>query len=204
MHAIIKSYKLIRLVEIFQMPHEQISWIYKYLRCEYHLVQDEDRTKAPTIPALTPLGFDQWITLFVLAYPNEESERLQIILETTPIDADGALDERKPVRLPKQLSRHLLPLQSSDKPWELLEYALPSFKDLATSSQTSPKIPIVTARTPSVPKTHHDDTYSMDSSTSKNHYAELGSQKNLPHKRHVRFRNSTCQRKENPIVHNTK
>ena len=103
MYSITESYELTRLVEIFEMCHEQIAWIYRCLDCEYHLVPDGDLTKAPTIPALTPAGFDRWMTLFVLAYPSEESERLQKVVETMPIDADGVLVERKPERLPKQL-----------------------------------------------------------------------------------------------------
>jgi hypothetical protein len=110
------------------MRYEQISWIYRYLNCEYHLVPDRDLTKPPTIPALTPVGFNRWMTLFVLADPNEESKRLQKVVETMPIDADGVLVERKPERLPKQLSRHLLPPKMSHEPMELLKFVL-RFKD---------------------------------------------------------------------------
>lgn len=91
---------------------------------------DGDLKKAPTIPALTPLGFNHWMTLFVLAYPNEESERLQKIVETMPIDADGVLVERKPERLPKQLSRHLLPSKGHHESRELLRNTLSEFKIL--------------------------------------------------------------------------
>ncbi len=60
MHANIKVYLLTRLVAIFQvLPYDYISWIYRYLGYQYHLVQDEDLKKAPTIPALTPFGFSR-------------------------------------------------------------------------------------------------------------------------------------------------
>jgi hypothetical protein len=87
------------------------------------------------------------MTLFVLAYPDEESERLQKIVEALPIDADGVLLEGKPERLPKQLSRYLLPPKWHHKSRELLENALFDFKDLATVIQTPTTIPIVNTNT---------------------------------------------------------
>ena len=104
-------------------------------------MSDGDLKKAPTIPALTPLGFNRWMTLFVLAYPDEESERLQKIVETMPIDADGVLIERKPERLPKQLSRYLLPPEGIRELKRLLRTNLSDLNDLVTSSQTSSTIP---------------------------------------------------------------
>ncbi|KAH6667153.1 hypothetical protein B0J14DRAFT_183390 [Halenospora varia] len=194
---------------IFQaLPHDHISWIYRYLGCEYHLVQDEDLNKAPTIPALTPFGFSRWMTLFVLAYPSEESQRLDKVVLMMPIDADGVLIERKPERLPKQLSRHLLPLKRSREPRELLKFALPG-KDLATSSQTSSKIPIINSKSSSSPTKHHDDPYSKESSNLENHSAKSSLRTHVPDERHVHFRhgrqtNSTQQRREKAVVHNTK
>jgi hypothetical protein len=209
MHALIEIYLLTRLVAIFQiLPYKQISWIYMYLGCEYHLVPDGDLKKAPTIPALTPVGFNRWITLFVLAYPSEESERLQKAVETMPIDADGVLVERKPERLPKQLSRHLLPPNRSREPKELLKFALSGFKDLATSSQTSSKIPIVNRKISCFPIKHHDDPYSREFATSEDHSAKPSLQPDMPDKRHVHFRhgrqaNNTQKRKEKVVVHNS-
>jgi hypothetical protein len=210
MHATIESYVLTRLVEIFQMPHDQISLIYRYLGCQYHLVQGGDLTQAPTIPALTPFGFNRWMTMFVLAYPSEESERLQKVVETMPIDADGVLVERKPERLPKQLSRHLLPPKRCREPKELLKYALPGFEDLLTNSQTSSKIPIVNSKTFCFPTKHHEDPYSKESATSEDHSAKTNLRPDMPDERHVHFQrhgrkgNSTQQRKGKVYVHNTK
>jgi hypothetical protein len=64
---------------------------------------------APIIPSLTLVGFAHWRTVFLLAYPEEESRRLEKVVLEMPIDFDGALVDGKRERLPKQISRHLLP-----------------------------------------------------------------------------------------------
>jgi hypothetical protein len=153
------------------------------------------------------------MTLFVLAYPNEESERLHEVVETMPINADGVMVERKPERLPKQLSRHLLPPKKSREPRELLKFALPSFNDLeylTTSIKTSSKIPIVNSKTFSFPTKHHEDLYSRKSATFKEHPAKHSLQPDMRDERHVHFHhysrnsNNIQQRKEKVYVHNTK
>ena len=64
-------------IAIFRaQSNEQISKLYQDLGCEHHLVQ-ETATSAPIVPALTPLGFSHWMSLHILAYPNEESKRLE-------------------------------------------------------------------------------------------------------------------------------
>ena len=161
MHPNSKSYLLTRPVAIFQvLSHDHISWIYRNLGCQYHLIQDEDLKKTPTIPALTPIGFSRWMTLFVLAYPNEESQRFDKVVLMMPIDAKGASGEKKPQRLPKQLSRYLLPPNGNHELKKLLRVTLPGLKNFATSSQTSSKVPIVNSKTSSTK--HHDDAYSRD------------------------------------------
>lgn len=44
-----------------------------------------------------------------MAYPDLESQRLEKIVLALPINADGPFIDNKPERLPKQISRHLLP-----------------------------------------------------------------------------------------------
>ena len=88
--------------------HKHISKLYQDLGCQHHLVQD-DINKAPVVPGLTPAGFAQWVTTWILAYPEQEACRLEKIVLAMPIDADGANVDGKPERLPKQISRHLLP-----------------------------------------------------------------------------------------------
>ncbi len=208
MHANIKSYLLTRLVAIFQvLSHGHISWIYRYLGCQYYLVQGEDLTKAPTIPALTPLGFSHWMKLFVLAYPSEESQRLDKVVLLMPIDADGVLIDKKPQRLPKQLSRYLLPPNGNHELKKLLKFTLPGFKHFATSSQTSSKIPIVNSKTSSTE--HHDDPYSREFATSEDPSTTPSLDPDIRNNRRVHFRHnqpadSAQQRKKKVVVHNSR
>lgn len=83
--------------------------LYQDLACEYHLVQEHARTR-PCIPALTPSGLATWMTAFVRASPGHESRRLSAMLLDMPLEADRV----PPERLPKQLSRHLLPAHPVD------------------------------------------------------------------------------------------
>ena len=95
----------------------------------------QDRNYVPTIPALTPLGFAQWMTIHILAYPDEESKRLQKVVLAMPIDADGEMVDGKPERLPKQISRHLLPEREDRKSRKLVNNAIQDFlEDLGKSS----------------------------------------------------------------------
>lgn len=68
-----------------------------------------DPRKPPAIPGLTPVGFAEWTTHWILAYPDAEAARLEEVVLSLPIDADGETIDGKPERLPKQISRHLLP-----------------------------------------------------------------------------------------------
>jgi hypothetical protein len=85
--------------------HENLSNLYQELECQHHLIQEEPFTK-PMIPALTPEGFAHWMTTWILAYPDQEAKRLEKVVVSTPIDADGETVDGKPERLPKVCSRH--------------------------------------------------------------------------------------------------
>lgn len=86
------------------------------------------------------------MTLFILAYPEEESRRLGKVVLAMPIDADGDLVDGKPERLPKQISRHLFPEREDKASKKLLETAILHFlDDLGSTSRrkgslTSPSI----------------------------------------------------------------
>jgi hypothetical protein len=164
-------------------------------------VPDKDLKKAPTIPALTPSGFNQWMTLFVLAYPDEESERLQKIVETMPIDADGVLIERKPERLPKQLSRYLLPPKGIRELKRLLRTNLSDLDDLVTSSQTSSTIPTVNSKPSLFSANQHQNSYSRANATLQPNISYKGQTYNL---RHDRKASSTQQSRGRVYVHNSK
>ena len=115
--------------------NEQISKLYQDLGCEHHLVQ-ENLTTAPLVPALTPSGFAHWMSLHILAYPELEAKRLEKAVLAMPINADGEMVDGKPERLPKQISRHLLP-ETEDKPSKKqIEGALSSFfENIGSSSR---------------------------------------------------------------------
>ncbi|PQE29613.1 hydroxyproline-rich glyco DZ-HRGP protein [Rutstroemia sp. NJR-2017a BBW] len=108
--------------------NSQISKLYQDLGCQHHLVQD-DNNSAPTIPALTPLGFAHWMTIQISAYPDEESKRLEKVVLALPINADGPMVDGKPERLPKQISRHLLPSVEDRESQKLLKTAINRFFD---------------------------------------------------------------------------
>ncbi|KAI9885975.1 MAG: hypothetical protein M1823_002197 [Watsoniomyces obsoletus] len=81
-----------------------LSRLYQDLGCQHHLVQDQ-RDDAPTIPGLTPVGFERWMTLLILANPDEEVERLQKAVLGLPVS--NADDPKE--RFPKEISRRLFP-----------------------------------------------------------------------------------------------
>lgn len=62
----------------------------------------------PTVPGLTLHGWTQWMTLAMRAHPDEEARRFAKVITMLPINAESPLDG-KLERLPKQISRHLLP-----------------------------------------------------------------------------------------------
>jgi hypothetical protein len=134
------------LLTIFRaQSNEHISRLYQDLGCEHHLIQ-EDSHSAPIVPSLTPIGFAHWMTIFILAYPEEESRRLGKVVLAMPINADGDLVDGKPERLPKQISRHLLPEREDPTSRKLLETAILHFlDDLGSTSRrkgslTSPSL----------------------------------------------------------------
>ncbi|KAK7635879.1 hypothetical protein IWX47DRAFT_783921 [Phyllosticta citricarpa] len=63
----------------------------------------------PNIPALTPEGFKQWMTLMIQGHPDTEYERLSKAVMNMPIS--NADDSKE--RFPKELSRRLFPKTSN-------------------------------------------------------------------------------------------
>ncbi|KAL2257361.1 hypothetical protein VTK26DRAFT_279 [Humicola hyalothermophila] len=115
-----------RLAELFRhrygTSYSKLADLYQQLGCEYYLVPVDSKSR-PTVPGLTPVGWTQWMTLAVRSYPDEESQRLAKVVAALPINAESLLDG-KPERLPKQLSRHLLPAQPDRKARALFGDAL--------------------------------------------------------------------------------
>jgi hypothetical protein len=74
------------------------------------------------------------MTTHILAYPDAEAKRLEKVVLALPIDADGVMLDGKPERLPKQISRYLLPQKEDRKSRRRIEDAITDFfNDLGTS-----------------------------------------------------------------------
>lgn len=103
------------------MSSSELSRLYQALECQHHLVQDH-HGNVPTIPGLTPVGFERWMTLLILAWPDEEVERLQKTVLDMPIS--NADDPKE--RFPKEIRRRLFPRESDRKVQLKLERAFPT------------------------------------------------------------------------------
>lgn len=110
--------------------------LYEDLGCQYFLVQADERSRHTT-PALTPQGFTHWIVSMIQAYPDEEAKRLDKVVSALPIEADSLLDG-KPERLPKQISRYLLPKEPVRKIRRLVDDALNDFREDIEGSASQP------------------------------------------------------------------
>ncbi|PVH99254.1 hypothetical protein DM02DRAFT_438937 [Periconia macrospinosa] len=87
-----------------ELPYSTLSKIYRDLRCQHHLIQEHSADQ-PHIPALTPDGFREWMTIMIQAYPSNEYARLSKAVLDMPI---SNADDRKE-RFPKELPRRLFP-----------------------------------------------------------------------------------------------
>lgn len=91
-----------------KMTNASLSNMYRKLLCQHHLIQNKYH-EAPSTPALTPTGFESFMTCLILAHPDTEFARLKLAVTNMPIsNADD-----KSERFPKDLSRRLLPKAAS-------------------------------------------------------------------------------------------
>lgn len=93
--------------EVFsgRVKSTELSHIYRDLECEQHYIQLSTSKDKPTVPALTPLGFETWMTKMILAYPDLEFDRFkQAVLNMAISNADKPTE-----RFPKELPRRLFP-----------------------------------------------------------------------------------------------
>lgn len=164
---VITPAKMIKYYEDVKLPNEiypwsivfdddksQISRLYRELSCQHHLVQDRLDEK-PDIPGLTPIGFQRWVTLLIIAHPDEEYERLQKAVLDMPISNP---DEKKE-RFPKEISRRLFPSTGDRKVCERLDDAIAEHAkvDLPKRSrhdESPTSTPTVTTDTTPVPQAH--------------------------------------------------
>ncbi|EFQ30097.1 uncharacterized protein GLRG_05241 [Colletotrichum graminicola M1.001] len=157
---------------------KRIEFLYQDLGCPYHLVQAAPRSH-PSVPGLTPAGFAKWMVSNILAYPESEARRLHAIVSALPVDADGPLLEGKPERLPRQLSRHLLPRTHDNKVrkilneavWDCLEDAAPSLPPTSRTARVSEAAAHSTRR----PSTGADDPRDPAPAPHRTTYGERGS-----------------------------
>ena len=93
--------------------------MYRNLGCQHHLIQEQNDQR-PDIPGLTPIGFERWVTLFILAHPEDEYRRLQKSLLEMPI---GNPDSKRG-RFPKEIPRRLLPRYGDRRVRHRIEYSI--------------------------------------------------------------------------------
>ncbi|KAG6360085.1 hypothetical protein INS49_011141 [Diaporthe citri] len=123
--------------------HEALESLYEDLGCQYFLAPVDSRSR-PSVPGLTPAGFKHWLVSFVQAYPDEEAKRLDKVVSALPIEADSLLDG-KPERLPKQISRYLLPEKPVRKVQKIVDEAMRNFTQDINNSSTSQSNTAITA-----------------------------------------------------------
>lgn len=88
----------------------------------------------PHIPSLTPAGFERWMVCQIQTFPDQEAKRLNRVIADLPITADGPLVDGKPERLPKQLSRHLLPADRQRETHDLVVNAISDWIKMANEN----------------------------------------------------------------------
>ncbi|KAF2036079.1 hypothetical protein EK21DRAFT_52739 [Setomelanomma holmii] len=93
---VITPAKMLKFYEEVKLRDEIYPWQSKLL---------EATPKQPYIPALTPQGFQEWMTAMIQAYPDVEYERLAKAVLDMPI---SNADDRKE-RFPKELPRRMFP-----------------------------------------------------------------------------------------------
>ncbi|KAL5116063.1 hypothetical protein ACEQ8H_006075 [Pleosporales sp. CAS-2024a] len=115
---VITPAKMLKFYDHVKLPEETYPWqaifgtlsysalskVYRDMRCQHHLVQ-EHPAEQPYIPALTPEGFQAWMTAMIQAYPDDEYQRISKAVLDMPI---SNADDRKE-RFPKELPRRMLP-----------------------------------------------------------------------------------------------
>ncbi|KAM3435325.1 hypothetical protein MY4824_004906 [Beauveria thailandica] len=154
----------------------RLEKLYLSLQCDFHLVQASSPgpKKWPCIPALTPEGFVQWNVMLIRAFPDQEAARLarvfaDIALEAAPEDpsmecssSSSSSSSSSNARLPRQISRHLLPAEANLDEVHLVMSAIRDWRQ-ATSPDSRPSAP-ARARTgsggQSLPPLIHSDSRS--------------------------------------------
>ncbi|KAI1107364.1 hypothetical protein F4804DRAFT_329399 [Jackrogersella minutella] len=120
--------------------HDRIADFFTDLNCQYHLVQLDSYSR-PRVPALTPVGFAQYLTTCILAHPDEEFRRLDKIVTEVQLVADvSSATDGQPEKLPRQLLRSQFPVRHDPKSRKVLAAALDDLMyDIRLLEPCSPK-----------------------------------------------------------------
>ncbi|KAI0378312.1 hypothetical protein F5Y04DRAFT_291109 [Hypomontagnella monticulosa] len=133
-------------VEIFNSTvkdaYDRIADFFYDLECQYHLVPLNSHSR-PRVPALTPVGFVQYITTCILAHPDEEFRRLDKIVTDVQLVADTSVAaDGHPEKLPRQLLRSQFPVTYDPRSRKVLAAALEDLReDLGLFRLSGPKAP---------------------------------------------------------------
>ncbi|KAF2994928.1 hypothetical protein E8E13_001294 [Curvularia kusanoi] len=85
-----------------ELSYPALSRVYQSMRCQHHLIQ-EHPAESPYIPALTPQGFQEWMTIMIQAYPDTEYQRISKAVLDMPISNADNVKERFPKELPRRM-----------------------------------------------------------------------------------------------------
>jgi hypothetical protein len=146
--------------KVFDDRTSSISRLYREVEAQHHLVQ-ERMDERPDIPGLTPLGFEKWSTLMLLAHPDQEFERLQKAVLVMPI---CNFDDRKE-RFPKEISRRLFPKISDQHTRDRLDKAMVTHCNIAPLHRRTSDPEQVSQQPQTIATAHRAD--SIVSSTSQ-------------------------------------
>lgn len=120
--------------------YPDIEKLYEDLSCEYHLVRDPSMPKSkPRLPALTPAGFSRYMTISLLAYPEQEFRRLQKATSEMPVLSGGSATAEETMQFPSELIRSLFPAKHDADTRELFDSAMCAFLKITRQPTTSAK-----------------------------------------------------------------
>ncbi|KAI9836901.1 MAG: hypothetical protein M1819_001066 [Sarea resinae] len=145
---VITPKKMAKFYEDVRIPQEIYTWntifkgkseaalskIYRDLECPHHFVQDRPDGN-PYIPALTPVGFQRWMTLLIRAHPDNEFDRLAKAVLNMPINSA----EDPSYRFPKEISRRLFPIEGNREAADRFVSAITAGGDIEVPKPTRPE-----------------------------------------------------------------
>ncbi|KAH8677375.1 hypothetical protein BX600DRAFT_506420 [Xylariales sp. PMI_506] len=126
---------------------DSLADLYLTLGCQFHLIQ-KDSCSIPSVPALTPDGFVRFLTLCIVAYPDEEFRRWERLVADIPLstNSDPAAVGVQREDLPRTIIRSYFPAKPDVKNKKLLDTSmkilLPSMRRPGLDSMLSTSSPV--------------------------------------------------------------